>query len=69
MKCYRCERFSDELHPVKNLLVKDLPAWGQAVYLRVPRRQFYCRPCQKYFTEKLNFINFKHREAENLNTL
>lgn len=63
-KCYRCQQFSLELHRVKNLLVRDLPAWGQPVYLRVPRRQFYCRHCQKYFTEKLDLINCKHQATK-----
>jgi transposase len=60
-KCYRCQKPSSELHRVKNLLVKDLPAWGQPVYLRIPRQQFYCRHCQKYFTEELNFINSRRQ--------
>jgi transposase len=39
------------------MLVRDLPSFGQPVYLKVPRRQFYCRYCQKYVTEKLSFIS------------
>lgn len=61
VNCYRCQQLSQELHRVKNLLVRDLPAWGQPVYLHVPRRQFYCRHCQKYFTEKLDFINSRRQ--------
>ncbi|WP_445300887.1 transposase family protein [Microcoleus sp. BR0-C5] len=31
------------------VLIRDLSIFGQPVYLQVPRRQFYCRTCQKYF--------------------
>jgi transposase len=41
-----------------------LPTFGQPVYLRVPRRQFYCRHCQKYVTEKLDFIGWRRRATE-----
>jgi len=36
------------------VLVKDLPAEGNPIYLRVPRRQFYCARCQRYLTERLS---------------
>ncbi|WP_293337130.1 transposase family protein [Microcoleus sp. CAWBG58] len=38
-------------------MIRDLSIFGQPVYLKVPRRQFYCRTCQKYFTESLNFVD------------
>jgi transposase len=33
------------------ILIRDLSIFGQATYLKVPRRQFYCGDCQNYFTE------------------
>jgi transposase len=59
--CPHCTKLTKELHQVRPILVRDLPTFGQAVYLRVPRRQFYCRHCQKYVTEKLNFILWRRR--------
>jgi transposase len=44
--------------------VRDLPGFGQPVYLRVPRRQFYCRRCQKYFTEQLDFITWRYKQTK-----
>jgi len=33
------------------------------VYLQVPRRQFYCPSCQRYSTEKLEFLDIKRRHT------
>ncbi|MBW4581256.1 MAG: hypothetical protein KME42_16935 [Tildeniella nuda ZEHNDER 1965/U140] len=38
-------------------MIRDLAIFGQATYLKVPRRQFYCHNCQRYFTESLSSIN------------
>ncbi len=54
--CPHCTKLTQELHQVRPILVRDLPTFGQAVCLRVPRRQFYYRHCHKYVTEKLDFI-------------
>ena len=50
VKCNYCGRLTDELHQTKNLLIRDLPISGQTVYLQVPRRKFYCKKCQRFFT-------------------
>jgi len=34
------------------------------VYLQVPRRQFYCPTCQRYSTEKLEFLDKKRRHTQ-----
>jgi transposase len=38
--------------------------FGRPVYLKVPRRQFYCPSCQRYPTEKIDFLDFKRRPAQ-----
>lgn len=55
--CPHCQNQTDEIHQVRSILVRDLSLLGQAVYLKIPRRQFYCPHCQKYTTEPLEFIN------------
>ncbi|PSB60738.1 hypothetical protein C7B79_24670 [Chroococcidiopsis cubana CCALA 043] len=30
------------MHQNRPMLVRDLPSFGRVVYLKVPRRQFYC---------------------------
>lgn len=55
--CPQCEQLSSELHQTRPILIRDLSIFGQATYLKVPRRQFYCRHCQCYFTESLTFMD------------
>lgn len=54
--CPHCKQSSDDLHQTRSTLIRDLSIFGQATYLKVPRRQFYCRHCQSYFTEVLSFM-------------
>lgn len=54
--CPHCEKKTDELNQTRQILVRDLPISGHHVYLKIPRRQFYCPNCQKYFTEDLEFF-------------
>ena len=55
--CPHCGKLSSELHQVRPILIRDLSVFGQPTYLKVPRRQFYCCDCQRYFTESLTFMN------------
>lgn len=57
--CPYCGKSTKELHQARPILVRDLPTFGQPVYLKVPRRNFYCRFCQKYVTERLNFLKWR----------
>ena len=59
INCNHCQEYTEEFHQSKFLLIRDLPSFGKPVYLRVPRRRFYCRQCQKYVTEKLKFIDWR----------
>lgn len=54
--CPHCGQTSDELHQNRPIVIRDLAVFGRATYLQVPRRQFYCRDCQRYFTEPLSFV-------------
>jgi len=56
--------YTEELHQVRPILVRDLEAFGKPVYLNLPRRQFYCRICQRYFTEHLNFIDYRRKYTQ-----
>ncbi|WP_245555438.1 ISL3 family transposase, partial [Baaleninema simplex] len=50
-----------ELNQTRTVRVRDLPISGQLVYLQIPRRQFYCKNDQQYFTEELDFIETGRR--------
>jgi transposase len=54
--CPHCQQSSDDLHQTRSILIRDLSISGQATYLKVPRRQFYCQQCQSHFTEALSFM-------------
>ncbi|MDB9309975.1 transposase family protein [Aphanizomenon sp. CS-733/32] len=62
--CCYCHNYTTELHQVRPILVRDLPAFGKQVYLNLPRRQFYCRFCQRYITEQLEFINWRRKYTQ-----
>jgi transposase len=59
--CPHCQNQSDKLHQNRPVLIRDLPISGQTVHLHLPRRQFYCSFCQRYFTERLNFVDWERR--------
>lgn len=61
--CPNCGQYTEEIHQVYSTLVRDLPVFGNTVYLKIPRRQFYCQTCQSYRTERLDFIDWKRRHT------
>lgn len=64
IKCKDCQNLTDELHQIRYVMVRDLPISGQSVYLKVPRRKFYCKHCQHYFTEDLEFMKPRRKYTE-----
>lgn len=62
--CPHCQQPSDKLNQNRPVLIRDLPISGQAIYLQIPRRQFYCQTCQRYFTERLTFIDWERRYTQ-----
>jgi transposase len=64
MNCPHCQKYTEELHQNRPVLVRDLPTFGRKVYLQVPRRQFYCNGCKRYSTERLNFCDWKRRHTQ-----
>lgn len=62
--CPHCHNLSDELHQNRPMLIRDLAVFGKFVYLHVPRRQFYCSHCQRYFTERLAFVDWERRYTQ-----
>ncbi|ARV63295.1 transposase family protein [Nostocales cyanobacterium HT-58-2] len=62
--CPYCRNYSKELHQIRPIVVRDLPVDGKNVYLSLPRRQFYCRVCQCYMTERLQFIDWRRKYTQ-----
>ena len=63
INCPHCGKNTEEMHQNRPVLVRDLPTFGRVVYLKVPRRQFYCAECQRYSTESLKFIDWRRRHT------
>ena len=68
--CPRCGQSSHRLHQNQRHLVRDLPMGNREVILRVNRRRFKCKNCQKPFSEILDFVgekkSFTHRYAQTI---
>lgn len=56
-KCPRCSKASHSIHQNHWRNIKDLPWSNQQVILRINRRQFRCKNCQKLFSEDLYFVD------------
>jgi len=62
--CPHCQKSTNELHQIRTILIRDLPISGQLIELEIPRRQYYCKNCQKYFTERLCFVDEDRRYSQ-----
>jgi transposase len=62
--CPHCQKYTDDINQNRPILVRDLSIFGQAVYLQVPRRQFYCPGCQKYSTERLSWMELGRNSTQ-----
>ena len=63
INCPNCSEYISQVHQTRSVLVRDLSIFGQVVYLKVPRRQFYCSTCKKSPTEPLLWVNRKQRQT------
>jgi len=61
INCPNCQNYTDIIHQTSETLIRDLSIFGAGVYLKVPRRKFYCNNCQKYPTEQLSWVENKQR--------
>ena len=62
--CHYCKNSTEKLHQNRPVLVRDLSVFGRPVYLKIPRRQFYCPSCQRYPTERIDFLDIKRRQTQ-----
>lgn len=64
INCPHCYHYTTEINQNRPVLIRDLSVFGQRVYLRVPRRQFYCSKCQRYSTERLEWVDGQRRHTQ-----
>ena len=61
INCPNCENYTNTIQKTSQRLIRDLSIVGTGVYLKVPRRKFYCGQCQKYPTERLEWVENRQR--------
>jgi transposase len=62
--CPCCGLETDRINQERPLRVRDVSIFGKFTYLYFKRRQFYCENCQKYWTEPLEYIDFKRQTTQ-----
>jgi transposase len=62
--CPRCLQESSHLHQNHWHFVRDLNLFDKSVVLKVNRRQFKCHPCEKPFSEVLDFMGSRRRYTD-----
>ena len=60
----RSKNSTEKLHQNRPVLVRDLSVFGRPVYLKIPGRPFYCHSCQRYTTERIDFLDIKRRQTQ-----
>jgi transposase len=64
VNCPGCGLETDRINQERPLRVRDVSIFGKFTYLYFKRRQFYCENCQKYWTERLEYIDFKRQTTQ-----
>ena len=62
--CPDCGKRSRHLHTNHWYNIEDLPWNEQAVFLRVNRRQFWCKYCGEVFSEELAFVKKRRKYTQ-----
>lgn len=63
ISCPHCKARLERINQTECVLIRDLPVFGKPVYLQVPRRQFHCLSCQRFCTERLEFVAWRHHQT------
>jgi transposase len=62
--CPRCPTLSSSVYDRRLCTVKDAPVRDQIVFLKIEKRRFWCKNCQKPFTEYIPGIKKGSRTTE-----
>ena len=55
-RCPACGQETERIHDYRKQIVKDIPAYGKAVFLILRKRRYAC-PCGKRFFEENTFLS------------
>lgn len=62
--CPKCASPSQSVYDHRDVIVKDEPLRDVAVLLHIKKRRFWCKPCQKPFTEPIKGIQKGYRTTQ-----
>ena len=64
--CPYCHKTTDKLHQSHRYRVRDIPLSSWDIFLRVNRRQFRCKKCDKVFSEELSIVKKRRTYTKRL---
>jgi transposase len=67
-KCPCCGEHTTSIHDYREQIVKDVPAFGNNVFIHLRKRRYRCKYCGKRFQENNNFLPKYYRMTSRLIT-
>ena len=65
-KCPECKTLTDKIHDYRIQSVKDIPAFGTNVILKIRKRRYVCPACNKRFYENIPLLPKYQRTTNRL---
>src|SRR5689334_4419312 len=62
--CPKCATPSESTYDHRNVTIKDEPLGNRQVLLEIRKRRFWCKKCEKAFTEPVTGIRKGHKTSE-----
>jgi transposase len=62
--CPRCATLSKSIYDHRWVLIRDEPVRGNPIRLKILKRRFWCKPCQKPFTEPIPGVLPRRRTTQ-----
>lgn len=64
ISCPHCGATLERIKQTEIVLIRDLPVFGKPVYFQVPRRQFHGLLCQRFWSERLEFVAWRPHHTQ-----
>ena len=61
--CPRCNSTTREVKDIRIQLIKDIPAFGKNIFIKLKKQRYICRKCSKSFYEENNFLQKYQRNT------
>lgn len=64
--CPNCGNVTEQVHDYRTSIIKDIPAFGNKVFLHYKKRRYHCSCCNKHFYETFTQVPKHHRTTTRL---